>query len=235
MFPVAILAGGLALRLRPLTERTPKSLLSIAGRPFLFHQLELLKSQGMHEIVVCAGFLGEQIQAAVGDGRRFGLAVRYSFDGEDLLGTAGAVHRALPQLGEHFFILNGDSYLQCCYERVQECYLQSGRAALMTVLRNDNRWDRSNVVFRDGEVTAYQKQSPRADMAYIDFGLSLMSAAAISTFCAAGVKDLSDVCAALAAQGQLAGLEVAERFYEIGSWQGMRDTEAHLLSRLAIA
>jgi NDP-sugar pyrophosphorylase family protein len=207
----------------------------VAGRPFIFHQLELLRSQGLQHIVVCAGFLGEQIQAAVGDGGRFGLSVRYSFDGENLLGTAGAINRALPLLGEHCFVLNGDSYLRCSYQRTQERYTHSGRPALMTVLRNDNRWQRSNVAFRDGEITAYDKQSPCAAMSYIDFGLSVMSATVIAQCSAAGINDLSTLCAALAAQGRLAALEVSERFYEIGSLQGIQDTEAHLLNQTASA
>src|SRR6202051_4538585 len=128
MLPVAILAGGLASRLRPMTDRVPKALLSIAGRPFIFHQLGLLKNQGIDRVVLCVGHLGEQVKALVGDGRDFGLVIQYSFDGNELLGTGGALKKALPLLGDDFFVLNGDSYLPCSFARIQSAY-ESARGA----------------------------------------------------------------------------------------------------------
>ena len=232
MLPVAILSGGLASRLRPLTDRLPKSLIPIAGRPFIFHQLELLKTQGIDQVVLCVGHLGEQIQSAVGDGRQFGLSVRYSSDGRELLGTGGAVKQALPLLGDRFFVLNGDSYLRCSYDRIEGAHEVCGCAAMMTVLRNDNRWDRSNVRFRHGKVLEYAKGSERSDLSHIDFGLTVLTAAAAQS-AGADFRDFSDLCAALAVQGQLAGFEVDDRFYEIGSPQGIRDTEAYLLCQAA--
>ena len=228
MLVVAILAGGLATRLRPLTDRIPKSLLEIAGRPFIFHQLEMLRNEGVDRVVLCVGHLGEQIRAVVGDGRTQGIAIDYSFDGSELLGTGGALRRALPILGAAFFVLNGDSYLRCPLARIQSAYEASRRAALMTVLRNDNRWERSNVLYRDGEIIEYDKHSPRADMAHVDFGLSVLSSAVFAPYAAAKVLDLSDICRDLSRSGRLAAFEVAERFYEIGSPQGIADTEAFL-------
>jgi len=157
MWSVAILAGGLATRLRPMTDRIPKSLLSIAGRPFIFHQLDLLRSQGVDRVVLCVGHLGDQIRAAVGDGRSLGLAIDYSFDGAELLGTGGALKQALPLLGDEFFVLNGDSYLPCSFAPIQSAYEAAQRPALMTVLRNDNRWDKSNVLIINGELIEYDK------------------------------------------------------------------------------
>jgi N-acetyl-alpha-D-muramate 1-phosphate uridylyltransferase len=234
MLPVAILCGGLATRLRPLTDQVPKSLVKVAHRPFIFHQLELLKDQGVERVVLCAGHLGEQIKALVGDGRNFGVTVDYSFDGEELLGTGGAIQRALGLLGERFFVLNGDSYLRCSYFRAQSSYESCGRLGLMTVLRNENQWDRSNVIFRNGEVIEYDKSRQRPEMAHIDFGLCVLSSAVFSSGGAVS-GDLSEVFKALAARGQLAGFEVAERFYEIGSPAGLRDTESFLLRRAATA
>jgi N-acetyl-alpha-D-muramate 1-phosphate uridylyltransferase len=228
MLPVAILAGGLATRLRPLTDRVPKALLGIAGRPFIFHQLELLKRQGVDRVVLCVGHLGEQLEAAVGDGRTLGLAIRYSFDGPELLGTGGALKQALPLLGDRFFVLNGDSYLPCSFAQVQSAYEASGRPALMTVLRNNNRWDRSNVVFKNGELIEYDKNSRRPDMSHIDFGLSVFSSGVFSTYGKSKVIDLADICRELSSAGQLAAVEVSERFYEIGSPRGIRDTEQFL-------
>jgi N-acetyl-alpha-D-muramate 1-phosphate uridylyltransferase len=228
MLAVAILAGGLATRLRPLTDRVPKSLLEIAGRPFIFHQLEMLRNEGVDRVVLCVGHLGEQIRAVVGDGRTHGIAIDYSFDGNELLGTGGALRRALPVLGAAFFVLNGDSYLRCPLARIQSAYEASGRPALMTVLRNDNRWERSNVLYRNGEIIEYDKHSPRADMAHVDFGLSVLSSAVFAPYAAAKVIDLADIFRDLSRSGLLAAFEVLERFYEIGSLQGIADTEEFL-------
>jgi NDP-sugar pyrophosphorylase family protein len=233
MLPVAVLSGGLATRLRPLTERVPKSLIPIVGRPFVFHQLELLKTQGIDRVVLCIGHLGDQIESAVGDGRRFGLEILYSSDGADLKGTGGALRRALPLLGDRFFVLNGDSYLRLSYAGMQLAHDRCGCPAMMAVFRNDNRWDRSNVRYRDGRVLEYVKSQPRAGLSHIDFGVSVLSADALSTIAESQFSDLSDVCAALAVRGQLAGFEVYDRFFEIGSEQGIRDTEAYLLGRMA--
>jgi N-acetyl-alpha-D-muramate 1-phosphate uridylyltransferase len=228
VLPVAILAGGLATRLRPLTDRVPKALLNIAGRPFILHQLELLKSQGVDNVVICAGHLGEQVEALVGDGRNIGLAIQYSFDGIELLGTGGALKKALPMLGDDFFVLNGDSYLPCCFSRIQSAYESARRPALMTVLRNDSRWDKSNILFRDGELIEYDKDSPRFGMSHIDFGLSILSKQVFSKYRESTIIDLADICRALSRAGQVAAVEVAGRFYEIGSLQGIRDTEEFL-------
>jgi NDP-sugar pyrophosphorylase family protein len=231
LLPVAILAGGRATRLRPLTEHVPKSLLSVAGRPFIFHQLEMLRNQGVKRVVVCVGHLGEQVRAAVGDGATPGLTLSYSFDGDELLGTGGALKQALPLLGDEFFVLNGDSYLPCSLAAVQQAYQIAHHPALMTVLCNDNQWDRSNVLFRDGALLAYDKRAPRADMRHIDFGLSILSRAVFARYREARVIDLADILQDLSRSGQLAGFEVTERFYEIGSLQGLKDAEDFLSHR----
>jgi NDP-sugar pyrophosphorylase family protein len=228
MLPVAILAGGLATRLRPMTDRVPKALLSIAGRPFIFHQLRLLKDQGIDRVVLCLGHLGEQVQALVGNGRNLGLVIQYSFDGIELLGTGGALKKALPLLGDDFFVLNGDSYLPCSFAQVQSAYESARRPALMTVLRNDSRWDKSNILFQNGELIEYDKKSPRLDMRHIDFGLSVFSKHVFSKYPDSTAIDLSDICRELSRAGQVAAVEVSERFYEIGSTQGIRDTEEFL-------
>ena len=232
MFPVAILAGGLATRIHPMTRNLPKALLSIAGKPFIFHQLELLRKQGADRVVLCVGHLAEQVVAAVGNGRQFGLAIQYSFDGRELLGTGGALMQALPLLGESFFVLNGDSYLRCSLVEMQTAFERARRPALMTVLRNDGRWDRSNVVFRNGEVIEYDKTRWRSDMTHIDFGISVLSSSVFSRYGETRAFDLADICRDLARIGQLAAVEVSDRFYEVGSVQGIQDTEAYLSDQL---
>ena len=229
--PAAILAGGLATRLGPLTEGVPKSLVEMAGQPFIVHQLRLLHRNGITQIVLCVGHQGEQIQAAVGDGQRWGLHLEYSFDGPQLMGTGGAVRQALPLLGDRFFVLYGDSYLDCDYQAARQALDASGKLALMTVFRNENRWDPSNVVFQDGQILRYDKRKRTPDMQYLDYGLGLFQAAAFQRYAGQERFDLADVYADLLAAGQLAGFEVTQRFYEIGSPAGLEETRRLLEAR----
>jgi len=222
------------MRLQPLTDHQPKSLLTIAGRPFIFHQLEMLRTQGVERVVLCLGHLGGLIESAVRSARLSGLVISYSFDGDELLGTGGALKQALPLLGDEFFVMNGDSYLECSLERIRAAYQAALRPGLMTVLRNDNQWDKSNVLFRDGRLIAYDKRSPRPDMRHIDFGLSVLRSGVLSSY-PGKVIDLGDIFRDLSLSGQLAGFEVAGRFYEIGSRQGLRDTEEFLSRKLGAA
>jgi N-acetyl-alpha-D-muramate 1-phosphate uridylyltransferase len=230
MYPVAILAGGVAVRMRPHTDSLPKALLSVAGEPFIAHQLARLRDQQITDVVLCVGHLGEQIREFVGDGERWQIHVSYSFDGPILLGTGGALRCALPLLGDVFFVLYGDSYLQCDFATVARTFVESNRSGLMTVYRNENALEPSNVRFEHGEVVSYDKQGPSPLMRHIDYGLSVLSAAAVASYPEGERFDLSRIHQDLVAAGQLAGVEVSERFFEIGSPQGLRDTEL-LLSR----
>lgn len=231
MFPVAILAGGLATRLRPMTDTVPKALIDVGGRPFIFRQLDYLREQGIARVVLCTGHLGDQVEAVVGDGRAFGLDVGYSPDGPILLGTGGALKQALPLLGEQFFVLYGDSFLPCNFGEVQQAFVSSGRPALMTVLRNGDRWDKSNVLFRDGEIIEYNKRNPRSEMEYIDYGLGILSAEILRS-CPVGQQfDLAAIYHRLSIDGKLAGHEVHERFYEIGSREGLKEAAEYFLKK----
>jgi NDP-sugar pyrophosphorylase family protein len=223
--PVAILAGGLATRLRPITEKIPKSLLPVAGKPFLAHQLELLRSRGIRRAVLCIGYLGEMIQREFGDGSAYGVQLDYSFDGPKLLGTGGAIKHALPLLGDEFFVLYGDSYLPVEYRPIAEFFRRSGKLGCMTVYRNEGRYDTSNVVFHDGEIAVYDKKNRSPEMRHIDYGLSLFKAAAFEPYSAGQPFDLAEVMGKLVHEKQLAGYEVRERFYEIGSPAGLAELE----------
>lgn len=219
--PVAILAGGLATRLRPITEKIPKSLVEVAGEPFLAHQLRLLHARGIRKAVLCVGHLGEMIETDFGDGARFGIEVRYSSDGPVLLGTGGALRQALPLLGDAFFVLYGDSYLPADYAAVEAAWCASGKEALMTVFRNEGAWDTSNVEFSEGKIVRYDKRDRTPAMRHIDYGLSLFTAKVFADRAAGERFDLSDVQRDLVAHGRMAGYEVRERFYEIGSHAGL--------------
>lgn len=225
---VAILAGGLATRLRPITEKIPKSLVPVAGKPFLTHQLALLKKQGLRRVVLCVGHLGEMIQADYGNGAALGMELDYSFDGPKLLGTGGAIKQALPKLGRQFFVLYGDSYLPVEYQPVAACFECSGKLGLMTVYRNEGRYDTSNVVFRNGEIAVYDKKARLPEMQHIDYGLSVFQASVFEAWPAEKPFDLAEVMQELVASRQLAGCEVSDRFYEIGSPAGLAELEARL-------
>jgi len=227
--PVAILAGGVATRLRPITETIPKSLIEVAGRPFLFHQLEWLRKEGVERVVLCVGYLGEKLRAAVGDGMALGLKVEYSLDGDRLLGTGGALRKAVSKLGDQFFVLYGDSYLRCSLADVERAFRTAGKPALMTVLKNDGLWDRSNVKLGERGCVSYDKRTPTPGMRYIDYGLSVIRADVLARHGEDEVFDLADVLAGLSARNELAGLEVTDRFYEIGSPAGLKETEEFLL------
>lgn len=226
--PVAILAGGLATRLRPLTERIPKSLVEVAGKPFAMHQLELLRTHGLTHVVYCVGYLGEQVQAALGEGRCWGMNIQYAFDGPALLGTGGALRRALPLLGDAFFVLYGDSYLECDYAAVEQAFCSAGKLGLMTVYQNADQWDRSNVLFRNERIECYDKQHRLPEMQHIDYGLGVLRAQAIKAYPADQPLDLAKVYQDLIAQDQLAGFKVTQRFYEIGSVAGLAEIREYL-------
>lgn len=216
-WPVAILAGGLATRLRPATNEVPKAMLSVAGEPFLVHQLRLLRSKGFRNIVLCVGHLGEMIETKIGDGNKLGLQIAYSFDGPTLLGTGGALKRALPMLGDRFLVTYGDSYMPVDYAAIVQAFVLSGKPALMTVLENGGRWDASNVWFESGEIRRYDKKVRTPEMRHIDYGIAVLRATIFTPFPDDAAFDLADVYSRLVSERQMAAFEVKQRFYEIGS------------------
>jgi NDP-sugar pyrophosphorylase family protein len=222
MLPVAILAGGLATRLKPITETIPKALVDVAGKPFVAHQLALLREAGVTRVVLCVAHLADQIEAVLGDGRAFGLQIAYAHD--PLLGTGGALRNALPLLGDTFLTLYGDSYLRCDYAAIARAFVASGKQALMTVYKNDGRYDASNVRFADSRIVTYDKTPGVPGLTHIDWGLGGFAASAFAGYPADGKLDLATVYRDVLARGELLGYEVTERFYEIGSPAGLDDT-----------
>jgi N-acetyl-alpha-D-muramate 1-phosphate uridylyltransferase len=229
LYPVIILAGGMATRLGDISRTTPKALIDVNGEPFVFHQLRLLKERGISRIILCVGHLGDQIRQHVRNGSLFGLEVQYSFDGPRLLGTGGAIKKALKQIdAPAFFVLYGDSYLECDYAAVQGAFEVSGKMGLMTVFRNDGQWDSSNVEFIDGRIFAYDKKKPTERMCYIDYGLGVFRREAFASVMENEPFDLAILQQDLLKADQLAGYEMCQRFYEIGSPAGLEETRQHL-------
>lgn len=230
-----ILAGGLATRMRPVTESIPKSLIPVLGRPFIDLQLDWLKRNGVQSVVLSIGYKGEQIRSHVGDGSAWGIKVTYVDESNNLRGTGGALRLALDNgvLEERFFVVYGDSYLPLDLRPVWQAFLASGKAALMTVFKNAGAWEKSNVIFENGVLKLYDKSAPPDDarFQYVDYGLSLFSSDTISHYIPPNVvMDLAAVMSRLSLEGQLAGYEVFERFYEIGSPTGLADLEQHCLA-----
>jgi MurNAc alpha-1-phosphate uridylyltransferase len=225
---ICILAGGRGQRLEERTAHTPKPLLDVAGEPFLFHQLRLLAEHGAERVVVCVGYLGEMIEERVGRSR-YGITIDYSYDSPQLDGTLGAIRRALPLLGDRFLILYGDTYLRLDYRTAVAGWIKSDAPALMTVLRNDSRWDTSNVVYANHRVLAYDKHRFTPDMHWIDYGLGGLKNEAMRAV-QERERDLAALYHRLARIGSLYGFLATERFHEIGTARGLVETEAFLMA-----
>jgi NDP-sugar pyrophosphorylase family protein len=231
--PVVVLAGGLATRLRPLTQKIPKALIEVAGRPFLEHQIDLLKQNGIPEVILCVGYLGEMIEQRYRDGETLGIRIRYSFDGPKLLGTGGAIKRALALLPDAFFVLYGDSYLPVDYQAVAAAFNEAGERALMTVFANSDAWDTSNVWFEKGRIRLYSKRQKLSEMRHIDYGLMICSRQIFDDSPSDVPFDLGDTLEDLSRNGELAGYEVNQRFYEIGSFVGLAELNQMLTNQSA--
>ncbi|HVQ36816.1 MAG TPA: sugar phosphate nucleotidyltransferase [Pyrinomonadaceae bacterium] len=220
----ALLCGGLATRIRPLTEKVPKSLIEIAGKPFIDWQLSHLKRKGIRQVVLCLGHQGWEIERFVGNGQRWGLTVKYSRDGDQLLGTGGALKKAQPYLDDPFWVLYGDSYLDFDYGKVSDYFEQEGKdkLGLMTVFANRNQWDQSNIIFKDGRICLYDKAEPNPLMEHIDYGAAILRKKALDLI-PRYPYDLALLYSQLVKSGLMLGYEATERFYEIGSNEGIED------------
>lgn len=219
-----IIAGGLATRLRPLTLSKPKSLITIKGKPFLEYQIELLKRNGIFDIVLCTGFLGEQIKSYFLEGQGFGVRIRYSQE-ERPLGTAGALKKASDLLDESFFTLYGDSYIFVDFKSLFRYFQPQSKLALMTVYNNRDRYDRSNTSVEGSLVKKYSKTDKTPDMTYIEYGVDLFRKEVLDLIPADETYGLEDLFPGLIKQKQLLSYEIKERFYEIGSLQGLKEFE----------
>lgn len=228
MLPIAILAGGYATRLGSLTKELPKCLIEINGRPFVDWQLDLLQNSGYSEFVFCVSYKSNLVQEHLGGGSDRGISIQYSLDGETQLGTGGAILNALPKLGKVFGVIYGDSYLPINYRLIEQEFLKIKSNGLMTVYKNENQFDVSNVEFLDGKLIDYQKGVTRENMNHIDYGMTFFREEAFRPWTGQSTFDLSIVCHQLAKEGQLDGFEVFERFYEIGSVQGIKELSQHL-------
>jgi len=220
---MVILAGGLAIRIRPLTLKLPKSMLQIKGRPFLEYQLELLKEYEIKDVLLCVGYKGELIKDHFGDGRKFGVNLSYSFDGDKLLGTAGALKKAYKLLSENFFLMYGDSYLPYDYQKIEESFKRSNKLSLMVAYKNQNRFDKSNILINEGLIKLYDKTLQGENLEYIDAGLSILKKEVLNLVPEEEPYDLEELYRTLISEEEMSAFEVKQRFYQIGSFEGLEE------------
>jgi len=225
---VVILAGGLGTRLRPVTEETPKSLIEIQGKPFLEYQLEFLKEGGVGDIILCIGYLGQKIEKYFGDGRRFGVNLRYSYEKEQLLGTAGALKNAEWLLDDMFFTMYGDSYLFLDFADVLSYFQSLKKLALMTVYQNQDKYERSNTVVKGNLVKNYSKKERTKGMVYIEYGANIFKKEVFKLVPEKQPYFLEDLFPRLIEQKELLAYEVNERFYQIGSPEGLEEFKRYI-------
>ena len=231
----AILAGGLGRRLRPLTSRIPKAMVQVDGRPFLEYELDLLKSHGVDDLVLCVGYLGETIRAHFGDGSAFGVRIRYSSEGERLMGPIGALKMAERLLGDSFFVTYGDAYLRLDYHEMMATLLRNEEPGLMAVYRNEGRFGRSDVVVKDGFVASYDKENRAPAMDWVNFGVTAMKKEALDSAEEGRVCDEPTFYRRLIKGRRLRAYEVKERFYEIGSVQGLKEFDEFIRGQAEVA
>lgn len=227
-----ILAGGLATRMRPLTLTVPKAMLEVGGRPFVDWQLERLAECGIRDVVMCVAHLAEQIEAHVQDGARFGVRVQWAHEGPKLLGTAGAIRAALPMLEPTFLVTYGDSYLPFDYaEPLRILDAHADCDAVMAVYRNQGAFDASNVVTDGTWVVRYEKGQKDPAFDHIDYGATALRRSIIAALPGGEPSGLDAIQRDLARQKRLRACVARERFFEIGSPEGLASLDLHLKQR----
>lgn len=223
---IVILAGGIASRLYPLTKKIPKSMIKVCEKPFFNYQIDLLKKNQIDEIVMCIGIFSEQIIDYFGDGKKFGISIKYSKENpNDLLGTCGAIKNAEKYLDEVFFVMYGDSYLPINFNDIYEKFLKSKKYGLMTIYKNQNKFDTSNVAIENDLVSIYDKSQKNKNLQYIDYGLSILNKQVLNDIPSNKFVDLEFLFKQMIEKKMLTYYISEERFYEIGSEEGIRDFE----------
>jgi N-acetyl-alpha-D-muramate 1-phosphate uridylyltransferase len=228
MYPIVLLVGGYGTRLGRLTKKIPKAMIKINQRPFLYYLLNHLSSQGFKDVILCTGYLGSQIKKYVGNGKKFNLDVKYSVEKKFLLGTAGCIKKALPLLSNNFFIIYGDTFLPIQFKKIQEVYLKKKAKALITIYKNTNKYDFSNISLSKGNIY-YEKNSKKKNMKYIDYGLSIFNKNVFKSLMFKKINDLSNVLNILSKKKLLKYAIVKKRFYEIGSIKGLKEAKKILV------
>ena len=231
---VVVLMGGLGTRLKDYTKECPKSLVDVCGRPFFDYQLDLLTAWGFKDFLFLIGYRANMIEEHYGDGKDRGISIKYSYDGEKLLGTGGAVRSAFEYLADDFLLIYGDSFMDIDYAETLYRYEKgkaAGARALMTVLRNNNRFDKSNVVMDADRLVLYDKHNPTPEMDYIDYGVCMYEKSLFENFNEDEAFDIAVIQHELSVKGQMTAQIVTKRFYEIGSPESLSEFSAYVTKR----
>ena len=225
MLPVVILCGGLASRLYPMTQQMPKSLIKVHGKPFIFHQLELLRQNHVTDVIMCVGNFGDAVEQFVGS-EKYGINIKYSYDGKTLLGTGGAIKNALHLLPDTFIVLYGDSYLDVSFKPIIDKFNVEKKPILMTVYHNNNKDDKSNILFIDGNILEYNKKHPTQLMEHLDYGISIMTKHIFDSY--PEIFDLADLLSGYVKIDEVSAFESKVPFFEIGSFSGIEKFKKHI-------
>ncbi len=231
---VVVLMGGLGTRLKEYTKNCPKSMVEVEGKPFFDYQLNLMVKQGFKKFLFLVGFGGEQIEDYYGDGAELKISITYCYDGERLLGTGGAIRRAYHLLEEEFMVIYGDSFMDIDYEETIYRFAlgkEEGKESLMTVLRNKNLFDKSNVLIKEGTLLLYDKHNPIPEMEYIDYGICLYLKKLWRDYEDGEAFDISKIQKEQSILGKMAVHIVTKRFYEIGSQKSLEEFSEYVKGR----
>ena len=225
---VVVLMGGLGTR---LGADIPKSMVDVRGVPFFHYQFDIMRGAGFRKFVFCVGKGAEEIEEYFGDGSDFNVEIVYSYDGDHLLGTGGAVRKALPLLEQNFMLIYGDSFMDVNYFDIIVKYLQSECWSLMTIMKNNNKYDVSNIECNNGIILDYSKDKPSLFMEYIDYGISIFNRSIFSAWPPDTKFDLSEVFTFLVKNHELASHIVGRRFYEIGTPAALQEFKDYANNR----
>lgn len=228
---VVILCGGLATRIKPITEKVPKSMVQIAGKPFLWYQLELLKKNGIYDIVLCIGYKGEHVEQYFGNGEKFGVKIQYSSDADKLLGTGGSLKNAEHLLGDTFLMMYGDSYLPFGFKKAIAFFERNNGIGLMTVFKNLDKYEKSNVEVEKSLVKSYSKKRKTKKMEYIDYGISIFKKEALQSIPKDTWYDLSNLHKTLIKKRELLAYPAEQRPYEVGSFKGLEEFKKYITKK----
>jgi NDP-sugar pyrophosphorylase family protein len=228
---IVILCGGLGTRLSHLTKYTPKSMIQIEGKPFLEYQIENLKKQSIKDIVLCVGHLSEKIEEYFGKGEKFEVNIKYSYEKEKLFGPIGALKNTEPLLEETFFIMYGDSYLSVDLHKVQNYFMQHDKPALMVVYKNQDKYDRSNLIVQDNMVIGYGEKERTRDMIYIDYGTSILRKKILEILPKDTPISTEQFFSDLVKKRELMAFEAEERFYHIGDLESLEEFRSYIRTK----
>jgi len=224
---MVILCGGLATRLRSLTKDTPKSMIQIKSKPFLEYQIEELKRHSITDIVLCVGYLSDQIEKYFGNGEKFGVDICYSSDKKNPLGPIGALKKAEPLLKDTFFTIYGDSYVFVDFNKVYSYFQEQNKLALMVVYQNYDKFDKSNIIIKDGSIKQYGGENTK-EMTYIDYGVSLFRKKTLNSIPKNTFFSTKDLFSNLVKQDELLAFEVKKRFYHIGTPEALAEFKKYV-------